>query len=67
MPFESNVDEPRDCHTKLNKLDRKRQTSYYLYVEYTKKLYKWTYLWNRVTDLEHTYSYQKRKVGGEID
>ena len=40
MPFESNVDEPRHCHTKLKKLDQKRQTSYYLYVEYTKKLYK---------------------------
>ena len=36
MPFASNVDEPRDSHTKLKKLDRKRQISYYLYVEYTK-------------------------------
>ena len=36
MPFASNVDEPRDYHIELKKLDRKRQIPYYLYVEYTK-------------------------------
>ena len=31
----SNVDGPRDCHTKWTKLDRQRQTSYDI-----------TYMWN---------------------
>ena len=41
----SNMDGPRDCHTKWNKSDRKRQTTYNIaYMWNLKKWYKWTYL-----------------------
>ena len=43
----SNVDGPRDHHTKWNKSERERQILWYhLYVE-SEIRPKWTYLWNR--------------------
>ena len=54
--FCSNMDGPRNYHTKWSKLDRKRQISYDItYIWNLKKWYKWTYLQNRnrVTDVEN--------------
>ena len=47
----SNVDATRDYHTKRSQ--RKTNTIYHLCVE-SKIWHKWTYLWNRITDIEHT-------------
>ena len=52
----SNMDGPRDGHTKWSKSDRERQISYDIaYMWNLKKGYKWTYLQNRnrVTDVEN--------------
>ena len=47
------MDRPRDCHTKWNKSGREKEIPYIsLYEESKKKWYKWTYLENRLTDLE---------------
>ena len=51
----SNMNGPRDDHTKWNKSDRARQTPYDItYMWNLKKWYEWTYLQNRntLTDLE---------------
>ena len=52
----SDIDEPRECHTKWSKLDRESQVSHGIaYLQNLKKSYKWTYLQNRswVTDVEN--------------
>ena len=46
----SNMDGPRDDHTKWSKSDRERQISYditHMWNPIFKKWYKWTYLQNR--------------------
>ena len=50
----SNMDGPRDYHTKWSKSDGERQISYHLYVE-SKIWQKWTYVQNRnrLTDIEN--------------
>ena len=52
----SNMNGPRDYHTKWSKSDRERQISYDIAYMWNLKLwYKWTYLQkrNRVTDVEN--------------
>ena len=52
----SNMDGPRDYHTKWSKSDREGQISYDItYVRNLKKRYKWTYLQNRnrLIDIEN--------------
>ena len=52
----SNIDEPRDYHTKWNKPDREIQISYDItYMWDPKKWYKWTYLQsrNRLIDIKN--------------
>ena len=52
----SNMDGPRDYHTKWSKSERERQVSYDItYMWNLKKGYKWTYLQNRnrPTDIEN--------------
>ena len=66
----SNMDGPRDYHTKWSKSDRERQISYDItYIWSLKKWYKWTYLQNRnsLTDIENKHSYQRGNVGGGIN
>ena len=60
----SNIDGPRDYHTKRSKSDRERQISYHItYMWNLKKWYKWTYLQNRNrTDIE---SKQRGKGWGD--
>ena len=51
----SNMNEPRNYHTKWSKSDRERQISYDItYMWNLKKWYKWTHLQsrNRFTDIE---------------
>ena len=60
----SNMNGPRNDHTKWSKSDRGRQISYdiYTYMWNLKKWYKWTYLQtrDRLTDIEKTSGYQRR-------
>ena len=58
----SNMDGPRDYHTKWSKSDRERQISYDIaYMWNLKKWYKWTSLHNRnrPTDLENKLTVTK--------
>ena len=60
----SNMDGPRDYHTKWSKPDRKRQISYDTTSMWTlKRGYKWTYFqnWNRLTDIENKLMVTKGK------
>ena len=64
----SNMDGPRDYHSKGNKSDRKRQISYDIpYMWNLKKWYKWTYLQNRnrLTDVENKLMIIKGEGWGE--
>ena len=66
----SNMDGPRDYHTKWSKSDRERQISYditYMWNLIFKKWDKWTYLQNRnrLTDIENKLTVTKgEKEGG---
>ena len=63
----SNMDGPRDYHTKSSKPDRERQVSYDIaYIWNMKKRYKWTYLQNRnrLTDIENKLTVTKGERGG---
>ena len=56
----SNMDGPRDDHTKWSKSERERQIPYdidYMWNLKFKKRYKWTYLQNRnrLTDIENKH------------
>ena len=60
----SNMDGPRDYHTKWSKPDRERQIPYDItYMLNLKKWYKWTYLQNRnsLTDIENKLMVTKRE------
>ena len=64
----SNMDGPRDYHTKWSKSDRERQISYDItYMWNLKKWYKWTYLQNRnrLTDIENKLMVTKGEGGGK--
>ena len=65
----SNMDRPRDYHTKWSKSDRGRQISYDItYTWNLKKWYKWTYLQNRLTDIENKIMVTKgERWGGGIN
>ena len=63
----SNMDGPRDYHTKWSQSDRERQISYDIsYMWNIKKYHKWTYLQNRnrVTDVENKLMVTKGKSAG---
>ena len=64
----SNMDGPRDYHTKWSKSCRERQISYdIIYMWNLKKWYKWTYLQNRnrLADLENKLMVTKgERLGG---
>ena len=63
----SNMDGPRDYHTKWSKSDRERQTSYDItYMWSLKKWYKRTYLQNRnrLTDIENKLTVTKGQRWG---
>ena len=60
------MDGPRVHHIKWSKADRERQISYDITNMWNlKKLYKWTYLWNRnrFTDIESKLSVTKGEEG----
>ena len=63
----SNMDGPRDYHTKWSKSDRERQISYdIIYMRNLKKIqYKWTHLQNRnrLTDIENKPMVTKGEKG----
>ena len=64
----SDMDEPRECHTKWSKSDRESQVSHDIaYLQNLKKWYKWTYLQNRswVTDVENKFVVTRGKRWGE--
>ena len=64
----SNMNGPRDYHTKWSKSDRERQILYDItYMWNLKKWYKWTYLQNRnrLTDLENKFMVTKGERWGE--
>ena len=64
----SNMDGPKDYHTRWSKSDRERQLSYDIaYMWNLKKWYKWTYLQNRnrVTDVENELMVTKGGKGEE--
>ena len=66
MLFCSNMDRPRDYHTKWRKSDRERQISYDItYMWNLNKLYKGTYLQNRnrLTDIEHQLMVNREEMG----
>ena len=66
----SNMDGPRDYHTKWSKSDRERQILYDItYMWNLKKWHKWTYLQNRnrLTDFENKPVLPNGKVGGGIN
>ena len=66
----SDMDEPRECHTKWSKSDRESQVSHDIaYLQNLKKWYKWTYFQNRNSHScrRQTYSYQRRRWGGMIE
>ena len=63
----SNLDEPRDDHTKCSKPDKDKYLMIHLYVE-SKKWYKWTYLQKQKQTHKHKkiiYSYQRGNDMGE--
>ena len=64
----SNMDGPRDYHSKWNKPDRERQISYDIAYTWNlkKKGYKRTYVQNRnrSTDIENKLTVTKREKGG---
>ena len=59
----SNIDGPRDYHTKWSKSERERQIYDIAYMWNLKKWYKWTYLQNRnrLTDIgkKNKHGYQR--------
>ena len=64
----SNMDRPRDDHTKWTKSDRERQISYDItYMWNVKIWYKWTYLQNRdrFTVIGNKLMVTKGEKGGE--
>ena len=58
----SNTDGPRDYHTKWSKLER--QIPYITYM-WNLNVTQWTYLWNRLTDIENRLGVSKRGDGLE--
>ena len=65
----SNMDGPRDYHTKWCKSDRGRQISYDItYMWNLKKWYKWTYTQNinRLTDIENKLMATKGEGGVKL-
>ena len=63
----SNMDGPRDYHTKWNKSERERQISYDItYMWNLKRRYKWTYIQNgnRLTDIENKLTVTKGERAG---
>ena len=55
---------PTDCHTERSKSDREDRCYFlwhHLHVKTEKKQYKWTYLQNRVTDVENKFMLAKGK------
>ena len=63
----SNLDGPRDYHTKWSKSERERQMLYdIIYTWNLEKWYKWTFLTNRnrLIDFEKKHGYQRGKGGG---
>ena len=64
----SNMDGPRDYHTKWSKSDRERRIPYDITYMWNlkRKRYKWTYLQNRnrPTDIEKKLIVTKGKRGG---
>ena len=64
----SNMDGPRDYHTKWSRSDRERQIlCNRIYMWNIKKNDKWTYLQNRPIGIENRHDYQRGKGGGEIN
>ena len=69
----SNMDGPRDYHTKWSKPDKDKYHMIYdihhFYVESKKKWYKWTYIQNRnrPTDIENKLMVTKGERGGGIN
>ena len=64
----SNMDGPRDYHTKWNQSDKEKYHDI-TYLWNLKKWYKWTYLQNRnrLTDIENKVTVTKREMGGGRD
>ena len=67
----SNMDGPRDYHTKWSKSDRERQISYdiaYMWNLKKEKRYRWTYLQNRkrLTDIEYKLMVTKGEGGDKL-
>ena len=60
----SNTDGPRDCHPEWDE-SKTNIVWYDLYVKSKKKLYKRTYLQNKLTELENELMVSKGKDGGE--
>ena len=65
----SNMDGPRDYHTKRSKSDRERQLYDITYTWNLKRWYKWTYLQNRnrLTGIENKLIVTKGEEGGGIN
>ena len=62
----SNLDRPRDYHTKWSKPERERQIPYdTTYMQNLKRWHKWTYLWKRLTDMENKLIVTKADEGGK--
>ena len=64
----SNMEGPRDYHSKWSKPDKDKYHMICLYVELTKKREKWTYLQNRnrPTDIENKFMVTKGERWGGI-
>ena len=65
----SEMDGPRDYHTKWSKSDRERQIYAMAYMWNLKNCYKWTYLQNRnrLTDIENKLMVTKGKGEGGLN
>ena len=62
----SNIEGPRDYHTKLSKSDKTNNIPFICRI--LKKWYNWTFLqnWNRLTDIEDKLIHYQRGGGGAI-
>ena len=69
MPFCSNMDGPRDYHTKWSKSEKEKHHMISLIPEIKKKWYKWLHLQNRnrLTNFENKFIIQRGKVVGGIN
>ena len=65
----SNMDGPRDYHTKWSQTEKDKYQWYHLYVESKKKCDKWTYLQNRnrLTDAENKLTITQGEGEGGIN